>query len=55
MTTTIQKEWAAVDDNRIVERNDVRQSLLVDLRGQGLDPDDYEIVALPKPSRNILL
>lgn len=51
----IQKEWAAVDGDRIVERNDVRQNLLADLRGQGLDPDDYQIVALPKIHRSIRL
>lgn len=49
--TTIPKEWAAVEGDEIVEKAETEDQLRRSLRRQGLDPDDYEIVALPKSHR----
>lgn len=44
----IDKEWAAVEGDRVVHRADTKARLRSDLAKQGDDPDDYEIIALPK-------
>lgn len=48
MPVSIEKEWAAVDDDEIIHTEDTEAEVRAALNKQGLDPDDYEIVALPK-------
>lgn len=49
MPITIDKEWGALnDDEEVVVKADTKESLLEKMEGEGMDQDDYEIVALPK-------
>lgn len=48
MPITIDKEWAVVEDDEIVMKAESKELLLKDLRGKGENPNDYEIVAIPK-------
>ena len=48
MPITIEKEWAAIDGEEIVEKSDTKESLLALLHSEDLNPDEYDIVALPK-------
>lgn len=47
-STTVEKEWAAIRDEEIAEKADTHGKVREALREQREDPDDYEIVALPK-------
>lgn len=48
MSTTVEKEWAAIQDEEIVVQRDTEKAVRDELRSRGESPDDYEIVALPK-------
>lgn len=55
MPTNLEKEWAAVDGEEVIEKRNLKKDLLAALRAEGLDPDDYEIVALPLPHWSMLV
>jgi len=52
-TTIIDKEWAAIQDEEIAEKADTEGRVREKLQEQAEDPDDYEIVALPKAHGSI--
>lgn len=52
---SINKEWAAVSDDEIIETEDTKSHLLETLREQGRSTEHFDIIALPKPHQSILL
>lgn len=48
MPITIDKEWAAVDEDEVIIKADTKEVLEQRIRTQELDSNEYEIVALPK-------
>lgn len=48
MSTTIQKEYAAVEGDEIVKKADTKEELERSLKLDGKSIKDYEVVALPK-------
>lgn len=48
MPTTIEKEWAAVDGDRILLKANTKQELEQKIIDEDVGSRDYEIVALPK-------
>lgn len=48
MPTTIEKEWAAVEGDRILAKANTRQELEDKIIDEGVGDRDYEVVALPK-------
>ncbi len=55
MPVTIEKEWAAVDGDEIVMKAETERELKSDLERDGLDIDEYEIVALPKSHSSMFI
>lgn len=56
MASTLEKEWAAVDDDeKIVMKADDREELLERLKAEGLFEGDFEIVALPKSHKSLFI
>lgn len=45
--TVVQKKWIAVEDDEEIGDALMESELRKDLRKRGLDPDDYEICAVP--------
>lgn len=55
MPITIEKEWAAVDGEDIVLMAESKDGVETRLREQGYDPNDYDIVALPKAHNSMFI
>lgn len=55
MSTTLEKEWAAIDGEEIVMTEDTRGRLSEELEKAGLSEEDLEIVALPKSHNSLFI
>lgn len=55
MPTTIEKEWAAVDDDDIILKAESKESLENELRRKGYSVEDFELVALPKSHSSMFI
>lgn len=51
----IEKEWAAVQQDEILLKRDTRDAAKKAARMEGLRPEHYEIVALPKAHGSVFL
>lgn len=49
MSTAINHEWGAIDGGDLVETRDTKDGLKDALRNRGMNPDEYELVKIPKP------
>lgn len=55
MSTTLEKEYAAIDGDEIVMTKDSVERLKESLEREGIDEDDVEIVALPKSQTSLFV
>lgn len=55
MSTTLEKEWAAIDGEEILMKEDTRERLNEALIESGRDPDSVEIVAIPKSHSSLFI
>lgn len=56
MPSILEKEWAAVDEEEnILVRADTEAALRTKMENEGLVPEEYEIIALPKTHNSLYI